>query len=132
MKPLLFPDNSFSQICRSISMVPERILFQLWLPHLLFSRIHCFFFRPQTKTMNRSFTVYVFGRWDSSVRILTILNSRKEPILVVVSVSASCSCMLRTMHISHLSALVTNTAITQKERARIKVTIGESRGRHAR
>jgi hypothetical protein len=38
-------------------MVPERILFQLWLPHLLFSRIHCFFFRPPTETMNRGFTV---------------------------------------------------------------------------
>jgi hypothetical protein len=25
-----------SRIHRSISMVPERILFQLWLPHLLF------------------------------------------------------------------------------------------------
>jgi hypothetical protein len=54
---LSFPDNSFSRICRSISMVPEWILFQLWLPHLLFSRIHCFFFRPLTKTMNRGFTV---------------------------------------------------------------------------
>jgi hypothetical protein len=43
---LSFPDNSFSRIRRSISMVPERIL---WLPHLLFSRIHCFFFRPQWK-----------------------------------------------------------------------------------
>jgi hypothetical protein len=38
-------------------MVPEQILFQLWLPHLLFSRIHCLFFRPLTKTMNRGFTV---------------------------------------------------------------------------
>jgi hypothetical protein len=55
---LLFPDNSFSRIRCSISMVPERILFQLWLPHLLFFWIHCFFFRPQTKTMNRGFTVY--------------------------------------------------------------------------
>jgi hypothetical protein len=49
-----------SWIRRSISMVPERILLQLWLPHLLFSRIHCFFFRPLTKTMNRCFTVYLF------------------------------------------------------------------------
>jgi hypothetical protein len=48
-----------SRIRRSISMVPERILFKLWLPHLLFSRIHCFFFRPPTKKMNRGFTVYV-------------------------------------------------------------------------
>jgi hypothetical protein len=56
---LLFPDNSFSWIRCSISMVPERILFQLWLPHLLFSRIHCFFFRPPTKTMNRGSTVLV-------------------------------------------------------------------------
>jgi hypothetical protein len=55
---LSFPDNSFSRIRRSISMVPERILFQLWLPHLLFSRIHCFFFRRPTKTMNRGFTVH--------------------------------------------------------------------------
>jgi hypothetical protein len=55
---LSFPDNSFSRIRRSIYMVPEQILFQLWLPHLLFSRIHCFFFRPLTKTMNRCFTVY--------------------------------------------------------------------------
>jgi hypothetical protein len=47
-----------SQIRRSISVVPEQILFQLWLLHLLFSRIHCFFFRPPTKTMNRGFTVY--------------------------------------------------------------------------
>jgi hypothetical protein len=54
---LSFPDNSFSRIHRSISMVPEQILFQLWLPHLLFSRIHCFFFRPSTKMMNRGFTV---------------------------------------------------------------------------
>jgi hypothetical protein len=46
---LSFPDNSFSRIHHSISMVPEQILFQLWLPHLLFSRIHCFFFRPQRK-----------------------------------------------------------------------------------
>jgi hypothetical protein len=46
-----------SRIRRSISMVPERILFKLWLPHLLFSWIHCFFFRPPTKTMNRGFTV---------------------------------------------------------------------------
>jgi hypothetical protein len=46
-----------SRICRSISMVPERILFKLWLPHLLFSQIHCFFFRPPTKTKNRGFTV---------------------------------------------------------------------------
>jgi hypothetical protein len=53
---LSFPDNSFSWICSSISMVPEQILFQLWLPHLLFSRIHCFFFRPPSKTMNRGFT----------------------------------------------------------------------------
>jgi hypothetical protein len=55
---LLFPDNSFSRIHRSISMVPERIIFQLWLPHIFFSRIHCFFFRPPTKTMNRGFTVF--------------------------------------------------------------------------
>jgi hypothetical protein len=55
---LSFPDNSFSRICRSISMVPEGILFQPWLPHLLFSRIHCFFFRPPMKTMNRGFTVF--------------------------------------------------------------------------
>jgi hypothetical protein len=55
---LSFPDNSFSWIRRSISMVPEWILFQLWFPHLLFSWIHCFFFRPPTKTMNRGFTVY--------------------------------------------------------------------------
>jgi hypothetical protein len=54
---LLFPDNSFSRIHRSISVVPEWILFQLWLPHLLFSRIHCFFFRPPTKMMNIGFTV---------------------------------------------------------------------------
>jgi hypothetical protein len=54
---LSFPDNSFSRIRHPISMVPERILFQLWLPHLLFSRIHHFFFRPPTKTMNRGFTV---------------------------------------------------------------------------
>jgi hypothetical protein len=54
---LSFPDNSFSWIRRSISMVPERILFQLWLPHLLFSRIHCLFCRPPTKTMNRGFIV---------------------------------------------------------------------------
>jgi hypothetical protein len=54
---LSFPDNSFSRICRSISMVPERILFKLWLPDLFFSRIHCFFFRPPTKTMNRGITV---------------------------------------------------------------------------
>jgi hypothetical protein len=63
---LPFPDNSFSRICRSISMVPEQILFQLWLLHLLFSRIHCFFFRPPTKMMNRGFTVYPFmstGTW---------------------------------------------------------------------
>jgi hypothetical protein len=46
-----------SWIHRSISMVPERILFQLWLLHLLFSRIQCFFFRPPTKKMNRGFTV---------------------------------------------------------------------------
>jgi hypothetical protein len=46
-----------SRIRHSISMVPERILFQPWLLHLLFSRIHCFFFRPPTKTMNRGFTV---------------------------------------------------------------------------
>jgi hypothetical protein len=59
---LSFPDNSFSQIRHSISMVPERILFQLWLPHLLFSRIHCFVFRPPTKTMNRGFTVVTFTR----------------------------------------------------------------------
>jgi hypothetical protein len=38
-------------------MVPEQILFQLWLTHQLFSWIHCFFFRPPTKTMNRGFTV---------------------------------------------------------------------------
>jgi hypothetical protein len=57
VKPLsIVPDNSFSRI-RPIFMVPERILFQLWLSHLLFSRIHCFFFRPLTKTMNRGFTV---------------------------------------------------------------------------
>jgi hypothetical protein len=56
---LSFPDNSFSRIRRSISMVPEWILFQLWLPHLLLSRIHCFFFRPPTETMNRGFTVYL-------------------------------------------------------------------------
>jgi hypothetical protein len=55
-----FLDNSFSRSRRSISMVPERILFQLWLPHLLFSRIHCFFFRPPMKMMNRGFTVYIF------------------------------------------------------------------------
>jgi hypothetical protein len=61
---LSFPDNSFSRIRRSISMVPERILFKLWLPHLLFSRIHCFFFRPTTKTMNRGFTVF---NWEKSV-----------------------------------------------------------------
>jgi hypothetical protein len=57
VKSLSFPDNSFSRICRPISMVPERILFQLWLPHLLFSRINYFFFRPPTKMMNRGFTV---------------------------------------------------------------------------
>jgi hypothetical protein len=56
---LSFPDNSFSWICHLISMVPEWILFKLWLPHLLFSRVHCFFFRPLTKTMNRGFTVIV-------------------------------------------------------------------------
>jgi hypothetical protein len=33
---LSFPDNSLSRICRSISMVPESILFQLWLPDPLF------------------------------------------------------------------------------------------------
>jgi hypothetical protein len=50
-----------SRIRHSVSMVPERILFQLWFPHLSFSRIHCFFFKPPpTKTMNRGFTVYVF------------------------------------------------------------------------
>jgi hypothetical protein len=46
-----------SRIYRSISVVPERILFKLWLPHLLFSQVRCFFFRPPTKTMNRGFTV---------------------------------------------------------------------------
>jgi hypothetical protein len=55
---LSLPDNSFSRICLSISMVPERILFQLWLPHLLFSQIYCFFFRPPPITMNRGFTVH--------------------------------------------------------------------------
>jgi hypothetical protein len=55
---LSFPDNSFSWILRSISMAPERILFQLWLPHLLFPRIHRFFFILPTKTMNRGFTVH--------------------------------------------------------------------------
>jgi hypothetical protein len=49
-----------SRIRRPISMVPERILFQLWLPHLLFSWIHCSFFRPPTKTMNRGFPVLGF------------------------------------------------------------------------
>jgi hypothetical protein len=49
-----------SRIHRSISMVPERILFQLWLPHLLFSRIHGFFFRPQTKTIEVSLYWYGF------------------------------------------------------------------------
>jgi hypothetical protein len=47
-----------SRIRRSISMVPEGILFQLWLLHLLFSWIHCSFFRPPTKTMNRGFSVH--------------------------------------------------------------------------
>jgi hypothetical protein len=56
---LSFPDNSFSQIHCSIPMVPEWILFQLWLPHLLFSRIRRFFFRPPTETMNRGFTVII-------------------------------------------------------------------------
>jgi hypothetical protein len=55
---LSFLDNSFSRIHCSISMTPERILFQPWLPHLLFSWIHCFFFRPLMKTMNRGFTVF--------------------------------------------------------------------------
>jgi hypothetical protein len=63
---LSFPDNSFSRIRRSISMVPERILFQLWLLHLFFSRIHCLFFRPPTKTMNRGFTVPPKRRQNSS------------------------------------------------------------------
>jgi hypothetical protein len=32
---------------KPLSIVPGLgILFQLWLPHLLFSQIHCFFFRP--------------------------------------------------------------------------------------
>jgi hypothetical protein len=81
---LSFPDNSFSRICCSISMVPERILFQLWLPHLLFSRIHCFFFRPPTKTMNRGFTVFsnlwrceilVFSKLASLIRHISLLFS---------------------------------------------------------
>jgi hypothetical protein len=59
-----------SRIYRSISMVPERILFQLWLPHLSFSRIHCFFFRPLTKTMNRGFTVIT---WILSANVLLLL-----------------------------------------------------------
>jgi hypothetical protein len=45
VKPLSFPDNSFFRIRRPISVVPERIIFQPWLPHLLFSQIHCFFYR---------------------------------------------------------------------------------------
>jgi hypothetical protein len=49
-----------SRILRPISMIPERIQFQLCLLHLLFSRIHCVFFRPPTKTMNRGFTVFPF------------------------------------------------------------------------
>jgi hypothetical protein len=60
---LSFPNNSFSQIRPSISMVPERILFQLWLQHLLSSRIHCFFFIPPTKTINRGFTVATNNMW---------------------------------------------------------------------
>jgi hypothetical protein len=66
---LSFPDNSFSRIRRSISMFPERILFQLWLPHLLFSRVHCFFFRPPTKTMNRGFTV--FNLWRNNYSLIS-------------------------------------------------------------
>jgi hypothetical protein len=58
---LSFLDNSFSQIRHSGSLVPERILFQLWFPHLLFYQIHCFFFRLPTKTMNRGFTVPYFS-----------------------------------------------------------------------
>jgi hypothetical protein len=33
----------------------------------LFSRIHCFFFRPLTKTMNRGFTVFNFLLWHKNL-----------------------------------------------------------------
>jgi hypothetical protein len=71
---LSFPDNSFSRIRCSIPMVPERILFKLWLPHLLFSRIHCLFFRPPTKTMNRGFTVFSLssGPWKYTGKVIGI------------------------------------------------------------
>jgi hypothetical protein len=66
---------------RSISIVPERILFQLWLPHLLFSRIHYFFFRPPTKTMNRGFTVLDWYRTLMDIWAQKILYSLKYCIL---------------------------------------------------
>jgi hypothetical protein len=74
---LSFPDNSFSRIRRSISMVPEWMLFQLRLPHLLFYQTHCFFFRPPTKTMNRGFTVKVF----KSLKFYLILRENFKPRL---------------------------------------------------
>jgi hypothetical protein len=46
---LSFPDNSFSRIRHSISVVPEQILFKLWLPHLLFSQIIVPFLDPRRK-----------------------------------------------------------------------------------
>jgi hypothetical protein len=77
VKPLsTFPDNSFSRIHRSISMDPERILFQLWLPHLLFFRIHCFFFRPPTKTMNRGFTVVHTKKHNTEMRTTRIIMTQ--------------------------------------------------------
>jgi hypothetical protein len=80
---LSFPDNSFSRIHRSICMVPEQIIFQLWLPHLLFSRIRCFFFRPPMKTMNRGFLVNILFLplnslcWDHFLYILFAMKFLK-------------------------------------------------------
>jgi hypothetical protein len=92
---LSFPDNSFSRIHLSISMVPERILFQLWVLHLLFSRIHRFFYRPPMKTMNRGFTVFpnlfltIILPYTFSLKDKRPLNSERVNILGWMQSSAS-------------------------------------------
>jgi hypothetical protein len=90
---LSFPDNSFSWIRRSISMVPERILFELWLPHILFSRIHCFFFRTPMKTMNRGFTVYQNACYHipENRTLHTLLFILSLTIRCVLSVFSECA-----------------------------------------
>jgi hypothetical protein len=70
-----FPDISFSRIHRSVSVVPEEILFYLSPPPPIyrFPVLVGFFPGSPTKTMNRGFAMYIIcinGMVFSPIRLL--------------------------------------------------------------